>query len=70
LNFTEITNLPGLKIDTLEGQVLVAAVLQAGTPFSVYLTKILLMLLAGGCDAGLGIAGLCVFGLIVLKLRK
>jgi len=70
LNFTEITNLAGIKIDTLEGQVLAVAVLQAGTPFSVYLTKILLMLLAGGCDAGLGIAGLCVFGLIVLKLRK
>ena len=60
LNYGELTNLLGVKIDTLEKQVLAVGFLQAGTPFSVYLAKIILALLAGGCDSGLGFAALCV----------
>ena len=69
LNYVEITNLLGVKIDTLEKQALAVGVLQAGTPFSVYLAK-LLAFLASGCDSGLGFVALCVLGLVVLKLRK
>ena len=44
--------------------------LNAGTPFSVYLTKILLALLMGGCDAGLGVCGLAVAVTLMVFIRK
>ena len=70
LNYGELTNLFGVKIDTLEKQILAVGFLQAGTPFSVYLAKILIALLAGGCESGLGIAALCVLCFSLLRLRK
>ena len=70
LNYGEITNLLGVKIDTLEKQVLAVGILQAGTPFSVYLAKILLALLAGGCDMGLGLAGFAVITSTLFIFRK
>ena len=72
LNYGEITNLLGVKIDTLEKQVLAVGILQAGTPFSVYLAKILLALLAGGCNSGIGVMpGIFMLALISLPfLRK
>ena len=72
LNYGEVTNLLGLKIDTLEKQVLAIGILQAGTPFSVYIGKILLMLLAGGCTSGIGfIPGILTIAFIpLLFLRK
>ena len=64
LNYGEITNLFGVKIDTLEKQVLAVGFLQAGTPFSVYLAKIIVALLAGGCSlAGAGITVLLLAGM-------
>ena len=60
LEFTEIT---GIKIDTLPKKILAIGLLQAGQSFSVYLGKILLMLLAGGCASGASHTGM---GMIAL----
>ena len=60
LNYGEVTNLLGVKIDTLEKQVLAVGLLQAGTPFSMYLAKLIIALLAGGCSlSGTGVFMLC-----------
>ena len=65
ISYGEITNLFGLEIDRLEQKVLVIGLLQAGESFSVYLAKILLMmLLTGGCNSGIGIVALS--GVIVI----
>ncbi|MBQ7154044.1 MAG: hypothetical protein IJR85_00600 [Synergistaceae bacterium] len=46
----------GLKLDTLPEKIIAVGFLNAGTPFSVYLSKIIIALLAGGCTlAGTGI---------------
>ena len=60
LEFTEVT---GIKFDTLPKKILAVGLLQAGQSFSVYLGKILLMLLAGGCSSGMSYAGM---GMIAL----
>ena len=54
INYGEVTNIFGVSIDRLEQKVLVIGLLQAGESFSVYLGKILLMILAGGCESGIG----------------
>ena len=69
LNYGEITNLLGIKIDTLEGQMLAIGFLQAGTPFSVYLAKILLAILAGGCNSFFGFIALGAIALTVLRIH-
>ena len=46
-------NMMGIDIDTMEKQMLVVGLFEAAEPFSVYLGKILLMLLTG-CNAGVG----------------
>ncbi|MBR1671832.1 MAG: hypothetical protein IJ702_02795 [Fretibacterium sp.] len=63
-------NVFGLKVDTLKKQMLVVGLFQASQPFSVYLAKILLML-ATGCDAGvgLGVLGFAVVGGVLLMRR-
>ena len=63
LNTAELTNLWGVKIDKLETQMLAVVLLQAGESFSMYLAKMLILLLAG-CDAGIGLgaAGLLALG--------
>ena len=69
LNYGEITNLFGVKIETLEAKVLAIGFLQAGTPFSVYLAKIIIALLAGGCDSGLGIVAICVLSATIFSRK-
>ena len=54
INYGEVTNILGVSIDRLEHKVLVISLLQAGESFSVYLGKLLLMILAGGCESGIG----------------
>ena len=54
----------GLKLDTIGAKILVIGLLNAGTPLSVYLGKILLMLLLGGCETGA--ASYTGYGLIAL----
>ena len=69
----EVTNLLGLELDTLPKQFLMTMFLSASKSITVYLVKILLMLLAG-CDAGLGVAGgwlmLIAESIIVVKAFK
>ena len=69
LNYGEITNMFGVKIDTLPEKVLAVGFLQASTPFSVYLAKILIAVMAGGCESGLGISGLILAAVFFLKKR-
>ena len=49
---------------------LMVGFLDAGTPFSVYLTKIILALLAGGCSSGIFAGGFAVLALTVLLFKK
>lgn len=53
-NGIEISNMFGVKLDTLPKQFLATLFLSASESFSVYVVKMLLMLLAG-CDAGISI---------------
>ena len=67
----EVTNLFGLKVDTVEKQILVTMLLSAGKSITTYFVKILLMLLAGGCSAGIGIGAVFVVaGIIATKIFK
>lgn len=70
LNYGEITNLLGVKIDTLEGKVLTIGFLQAGTSFSMYLAKLILMLLAGGCNTGIYLAVPALILIAVFKFSR
>ena len=70
LNTWELLTLTGDKLEFGAKEFLMVGFLNAGTPFSVYLTKILLALLMGGCDAGVGLAGLAVVaGAVILLMR-
>ena len=62
LNTLEFLSITGDKLEFSAKTFLMAGLLNAGTPLSVYLAKIFLLLL-GGCDTGLGLAGLAVLGL-------
>ena len=73
INTWEILTLGGEKMETFGvREFLMTGVLNAGTPFSVYIAKILLMLLAGGCTSGIGfIPGILTIAFIpLLFLRK
>ncbi len=59
----ELLSLNGEKLEFGVKEFLMVGFLNASTPFSVYLTKLIIMLLLGGCDSGLGIAGLAVMAL-------
>ena len=70
LNAYEIS---GGKLDFFSVQTFIlAAFLQASTPFSVYLGKLLLMLLLGGCDTGLtpSLISVLILGMIIMRSRK
>ena len=70
LNTWELLTLSGEKLEFGAREFLMVGFLNAGTPFSVYLTKILLMLLAGGCDVGFGLAGLGLAVAILFFRRR
>lgn len=70
LNTLEIFGLTGQKPEFGLKEFLMVGFLNAGTPFSVYLTKLLIALLMGGCDVGLGIAGLGVVAVAVILLMR
>ena len=61
LNTWELLTLSGEKLKFSAQTFLMVGILNAGTPMSVYLAKILLLLL-GGCNTGAGIAGLIAVG--------
>ncbi len=63
LSTWELLGLNGERLEFGAREFLMVGLLNAGTPFSVYITKLLIMLLMGGCDAGLGLAGLAALGL-------
>lgn len=76
LSTWELFSLTGNSLtDNLTQTFLMVGLLQASQPLTVYILKILIMLLLGGCDAGLGIAGLVVLAgsfaaFNVLRFRK
>ena len=53
----EVSNLFGVKLDTLPKQFLATMFLSASKSITVYIVKLIIMLLTGGCDAGIGIIG-------------
>lgn len=69
LNAYELT---GGKLDIFSVKTFIlAGFLQAGTPFSVYLAKMLLLLLAG-CNTGLtpSLISVLILGMIIIRSRK
>ena len=72
LSTWELLSLNGEKLEFGVKEFLMVGFLNASTPLSVYLTKLIIMLLLGGCDAGLGIAGLAVtaLGAIFFIVRR
>lgn len=56
-SYYEITNLFGIKTDTLAKKMLVLVFCNSGQSLSMWLLKTILMLLAGGCSSG-GITGM------------
>ena len=59
----EVNNLLGIKLDTVPKQFLALMFLSAGKSLTVYIGKILLMLLAAGCA---GVSGAGVIGAVVM----
>lgn len=73
LNYLEITNLFGVKIDRLEAQVLAVGFLHATQPLCLYIARIIFALLTGGlgCNlTGTGAAALFAVCLIFIMCRK
>ena len=71
VNTWEMLTLTGEKLEFGAKEFLMVGFLNAGTPFSVYLTKLIIALLMGGCDAGLGLAGLgVVSGAVILTIHR
>ncbi len=70
----EVSDLFGVKLDTLPKQFLATMFLSASQSMTVYIVKILLMLLAGGCNSGFGLVGgsvfVAAFGVYVVKFFK
>ena len=58
----------GLKLDSLGEKILAVGLLNAGTPFSVYLGKLILMLLMGGCQVSFSGMGMIALAGAVLIL--
>ena len=69
----EISNFFGVKLDTLPKQFLATMFLSASQSLTVYIVKILLLLL-GGCDVGFGVIGgglmIVAGGVFTIKLIK
>ena len=65
MNAWELLALTGEKLEFGEKEFLMVGFLQAGTPYSMYLTQSIAVLSSssGGCDAGLGFAGFAVMAL-------
>ena len=59
LNTFELLSMTGEKMDTIGvKEFLLIGLLESSKPLSLYLAKLLIMLLLGGCDSGLGIYAL------------
>ena len=70
LSTWELFTMSGEKMNSFGvREFLMVGFLNAGKPFSLYLAKLLLALLLGGCDAGLGFlaGGSVILGAVVLR---
>ena len=65
----EVSNLFGVKLDTLPKQFLATMFLSAGKSLTVYIAKILLAILTG-CNAGFGLIGAAFGAFLVWKYFK
>ena len=68
-----VFDLNGWKMDNFGAkEILIAGLLSAGKPFSLYLAKMLIMLLLGGCSSGINpsIIPVIILSLIVLKFPR
>ncbi|MBQ7219807.1 MAG: leucine-rich repeat domain-containing protein [Synergistaceae bacterium] len=73
LNTWEVYTLAGKKMDSFGVQeFLLVGLLNAGKPFSLYLAKMLIMLLMGGCNSGISPSAVSVIiaGILIIKLWK
>ncbi|MBQ7216306.1 MAG: leucine-rich repeat domain-containing protein [Synergistaceae bacterium] len=73
LNTWELFTLTGEKLDSFGvREFLMVGLLQAGKPFSLYLAKLIIMLLLGGCTTGIGLSftGAVILSIIAAKLIR
>ena len=72
LSTWEILTLSGEKMTKFGvREFLMVGLLNAGTPFSIYIAKMLLAIFGGGgCNAGIGITALCVLVFALARLTK
>ena len=74
MNTLELLTLTGEKMEFGEKEFLMVGFLQAGTPYSMYLTQSITVLSSssGGCDSGVGIAGFAVMalGAVFFTIRR
>lgn len=73
LSTWEVFSLTGNKLEQFGvKEFLLVGVLSAGKPFSLYLAKLILMFLLGGCNSGIYTAGIIaglVFAFVLLKMK-
>jgi hypothetical protein len=66
----EIYSLTGEKLESFGvKEFLLVGILNAGNPFSLYLGKLLLALLMGGCNSGIFAGGTAIIALFLLLKR-
>ena len=71
INTFELLTMSGEKMDTIGmREFLLVGLLNAGKPFSVYLAKILLALLLGGCNYGWSIAAICAVPVVIALTKR
>ena len=72
LNTFELLSLSGEQLQFGAREFLMVGFLNAGTPFSLYIGKLLLALLLGGCNFGFGIIGLgaIVGGFMIFRASR
>ena len=73
INTWEVYTLTGTKMDTFGvKEFLLVGMLNAGKPFSLYVAKMLLMLLAGGCSSGIipSAVAVIIAGTFIIKHRR
>lgn len=70
LNTFEFLSMSGEKMSLGAKEFLMVGFLNASKPLSLYLARIILSLLLGGCNTGFGVVGIGVLGFLAFKIFK
>ncbi len=70
LNTFECLTMTGKKLEFGTRDFLMVGFLNSGKPLSIYIARIIIALLTGGCNSGFGITGLIIVTVIIFTLAK